>query len=270
MLIPNPDLDFWSFDPKIQFWANLARKIQSYPFCLKIGTHGISRMLILNPDLDFWSFDTKIQFWANLGPKIQSCQFCLKIGAHSISRIQIPNLDLDFWNSDPKTHIWANFGQRSQSCSLFLKIGTHGILTMLNLIPTLVFWISKPKSSFGKIWTERLKAVEVGWKLVHRVSQRFSFLFWYHFSQFPTLNPFLDKFGPENSNLFILTENWYTWYIKDVDSYSNNSFLNCQRWTHFWENFGWKSQSCLLFCLKFGTHAHTHTVPRKCWFLFQY
>ena len=75
MLIPNPDLDFWNFDPKIKFWANLTPNIQCSLFYLKIGTHSISRMLISNP-----GFDTKIHFWENLGPKSQSCPFCLKIG----------------------------------------------------------------------------------------------------------------------------------------------------------------------------------------------
>ena len=70
------------------------------------------------------------------------------------------------------------------------------------------FWISKPKSSFGKIWTEKLKVVQLGWKLIHRVSRRCWFLFQHYLSQFPTLNLFLDKFGPKNSKLFILTENW--------------------------------------------------------------
>ena len=37
---------------------------------------------------------------------------------------------------------------------------------------------------------------------------------------------FLCKFGPKNSKLSILSENWYTWYLKDADSYSNISFLN--------------------------------------------
>ena len=31
MLIPNLDLDFWNFDAKIHFWANLSPKIQSSP-----------------------------------------------------------------------------------------------------------------------------------------------------------------------------------------------------------------------------------------------
>ena len=80
----------WAISP------NLGRKIKSWPFWLKIDTHGILEVLIPNPGLDFWSSDPKTHFWAHLGPKIQSCPFCLKIGAHSISRILIPNPDLDF------------------------------------------------------------------------------------------------------------------------------------------------------------------------------
>ena len=53
LLIPNPDLDFWNFDPKIHFWTNLGPKLQRCPFCLKIGTYGISSMLILIPTLVF-------------------------------------------------------------------------------------------------------------------------------------------------------------------------------------------------------------------------
>ena len=136
---------------------------------------------------------------------------------------------LSFWNSDPKIHFWANLGQKSQSCLFYLKIGTHVIISrLLILVPTLVFWISKPKSIFGQIWTGKLKVVQFGWKFAHRVSRQCWFLFRHYFSQFPTLNPFLDKFGLKNSKFFVLTENWHTWYIEDADSYSNNSFLNCQ------------------------------------------
>ena len=175
-------------------------------------------MQIPKPGLDFWNFDPKIDFWANLGPKISSCPFCMKIGAHSISRMLVLNPDLDFWNFNPKIHFWEYLGRKSQSCPFFLKIGTHG---------TLVFWISKPKSIFGQIWTEKLKVVECGWKLAHRVSWRCWFLFQHYFSQFPTLNPFLDIFGSKNSKLLILTENWHTWYMEDAGSYSDNGFLNC-------------------------------------------
>ena len=102
------------------------------------------------------------------------------------------------------------------------------ISRLLILVPTLVLWISKTKSIFGQIWIEKLKVVQFGWKLAHRVSQRCWFLFRHYFSQFPTVNCFLGKFGPRNSKLFILTENWHTWYMEDADSYSGNSFLKCQ------------------------------------------
>ena len=174
----------WAISP------NLDQKIKSYPFWLKIGTHGIVEVLISNSDLDFWSSYPKINFWANFGPKIQSRLFCRKIGAHSILRMQIRIPHLVFWNSNPKTHFCANFGQKSQSCSFFLKIGMHGILTMLILIPTLVFWIANPKSIFGQIWTEKVKVVCFAWNL---------------------------------ANLHIHTQ-----YLEDVDSYSDISFLKFQ------------------------------------------
>ena len=135
--------------------------------------------------------------------------------------------NISFLNFQPLIHFWANLGQKSQGCLFCLKIGIHVISRLLILVPTLAFWISKPKSIFGQIWTEKLKVVQFGWKLAYRVSRRCWFLFQHYFSQFPTLNPFLNKFGPKNSNLFIVTENWHTWYIEDPDSYSDNSFLNC-------------------------------------------
>ena len=152
----------------------------------------------------------------------------MKIDKHGILEVRIPNPESNFWNSDPKIHFWANLGRKNQSCLFFLKIGTHGILTMLILIPTLAFWISEPKSIFGKIWAKKVKVIKFGLELAHRVSRQCWFLFRHYFFQFPTLNHFLDKFGPKNSKFFILTKNWYTWYIKDADSCSNNSFLNCQ------------------------------------------
>ena len=51
----------WAISP------NLGRKIKSYPFWLKIGTHCILEVLIPNPDYDFWNSDPKSifgQIWA--------------------------------------------------------------------------------------------------------------------------------------------------------------------------------------------------------------
>ena len=54
----------WAISP------NLDQKIQSCPFWLKTGTHGIMEVLIPNPDLNFSNPKPKIKFWANLGWKI--------------------------------------------------------------------------------------------------------------------------------------------------------------------------------------------------------
>ena len=103
-------LRFLKFRRQNLFLGKFGPKIQTCPFCLKIGARSMSRMLIPNPDLDFWSFDPKIHFWANLGPKIQSCSFCLKIGTHGISMMLILIRALVFWISNPNFlfgQIWA-------------------------------------------------------------------------------------------------------------------------------------------------------------------
>ena len=94
-------------------FPNLGQNIQSCPFWVKIGLHGILEVLIPNLDLDFWNSNPKIHFWANLNPKRQSCSFCLKIGTHGTSGILILIPTLVFWNSDPKIHFWANLDQKS-------------------------------------------------------------------------------------------------------------------------------------------------------------
>ena len=77
VLISNADLDFWNFDPKIHFWANLGPEKQNCSFCLKIDTHGISTNGDSYSDISFLNFQRKIHFWTNLGQKSQSCLFCL-------------------------------------------------------------------------------------------------------------------------------------------------------------------------------------------------
>ena len=52
-------LKFW---PKINFWAISVRKSKKSPLCLKIGTHGISRMLVFIPTLVFWISNLKSIF----------------------------------------------------------------------------------------------------------------------------------------------------------------------------------------------------------------
>ena len=145
-------------------------------------------MQIPNANLDFWNFDPKTHFWANFGQESQSGSFFLKIGTHGILAMLILIPALVFWISNPKSIFGQIWAEKSQSSSFCLKIGAQVISRLLILVPTLVFWISKPKSSFGKNWTKKLKVVQVGWKLVHRVSRRCWCLFRHYFSEFPTLN----------------------------------------------------------------------------------
>ena len=89
-------------------WAislNLSRKIESSPFWLKIGSHGILEVLIPNPDLDFWNPNPKMHFWANLGRKSQSCPFSLKMITHGFSRMLLLIPTIIFWSSNRKIHI---------------------------------------------------------------------------------------------------------------------------------------------------------------------
>ena len=108
MLIPNPDLDFWNFNTKINFCANLATKIESCSCCLKNRAPSISRLPIPNPKCGFWNSDSQKNFWAILTSKMEIWPFCLKIAVYTIWRMLIPNPDLDFWNSNHKNNFWAS------------------------------------------------------------------------------------------------------------------------------------------------------------------
>ena len=54
-------------------------------------------------------------------------------------------------------------------------------------------------------------------------------------------NPFLGKFRPKNSKLSVLSKNWYTWYLKDVDSESRLRFLKFWPQNPFLGKFGPKN-----------------------------
>ena len=156
----------------------------------------------------------------------------------------------------PQIHFWANLGPKSQSCLFCLKIGTHDISKILILISTLVFWICEPKPISGQIWANKVKVVQFSWKLAHRVSRRYWFLF--------------RHFELKKSKLFLLPEKWHTrtvyrrcwflfWYyfsqisnlnLGDADSYSEISFLKI----HFLDKFESKNLNSSL-CLEAGTQS---------------
>ena len=77
-------LDFWNSDPKIHFWENLGPKSQRCLFCLKIGTHVISRMLILIPTLVFWISNPSFLFGQIWVKKVKVVHFNWKL-AHLAS-----------------------------------------------------------------------------------------------------------------------------------------------------------------------------------------
>ena len=79
MLILNPDLHFWNFDPKIHFWANLGLKSQRFPFCQKIGTRGISKILILIPTLVSGISNPNFLFGQIWNKKIKVVRFFWKL-----------------------------------------------------------------------------------------------------------------------------------------------------------------------------------------------
>ena len=56
------NISFPNFQSQIYFWSNLGQKSQHCPFCLKIGTQGISTMLIFIPTLVFWLSNPKSSF----------------------------------------------------------------------------------------------------------------------------------------------------------------------------------------------------------------
>ena len=156
----------------------------------------------------FLNFQSYVHFCANLGKKSQYCLFCLKIGTHVISRMLILIQTLVFWISNSKSIFGQIWAKKYQSCSFCLKICAHGILRMLILILTLVFWLSKPKSIFGQIYDEKLKSLVwlENWH-THYLEDADSYCDIVTFSEFPTLNLFLAKFGLNISKLFVLNEN---------------------------------------------------------------
>ena len=77
-------------------------------------------------------------------------------------------------------------------------------------------------------------------KLAHIVSWGCWFLFWHYFTEFPTINLFLGKFGLKKSKLSILLQNWHTWYLADVDSESRLRFLKFLPQHSFLGKFGLK------------------------------
>ena len=138
------DVDFYShisfqnFQLLFNFWTNLGRKSQSCPFCLRIGTHGISRMLILLLTLVFWISNSNSIFGQIWAEKVKVVHFVGKLARKVISRMLIFIPTLILWNSKPKPIFMQISVKKIKVVRFFLKISTQSISRMLILIPVLV------------------------------------------------------------------------------------------------------------------------------------
>ena len=79
------NISFLKFQPQTHFWANLGQKSQSWLFCLKTGTHVLSRLLILVPTLVFWISKPKSIFGQIWTKKLKVIHFGWKLG-YRVSR----------------------------------------------------------------------------------------------------------------------------------------------------------------------------------------
>ena len=112
MPIPNPDLDFWNFDPKILFWANLGLQTQ-------IGTHGILNMLILIPTLVLKISNANFLFGQIWAKKVKVVHFNWKL-THMVSwkcRFRIRTWIFEI--PTPQNSFLGKFGSKKSKLSVF-------------------------------------------------------------------------------------------------------------------------------------------------------
>ena len=114
--------------------------------------------------------------------------------------------------------------------------------------PDVGFWNSDPKIHFWAILGPKIQSclfcLKCGAPSISRMLIPNPDL---KFLKFRAENRFLGKFSPKNSKMFVWSENWYIWYLKYADSYSNISFLNFKSEFPLWANLDQKSQSCTFY-----------------------
>ena len=138
VLNPNPDLVFWSLDPKTYCLENFDRKSQSYHFFLKIGTHGIWRMLILIPTLVFWIFNSKSIFGQIWAKKVKVVYVGWKLAQEYREDADFYSV-IRFLNFLPEIYFWANMDWKSLKLFVLPENWHIEYLEDANLIATIVF-----------------------------------------------------------------------------------------------------------------------------------
>ena len=163
VLNSNPDVVVWNSDSKAHFWGNLGRKIQSYRFCLKIGTDCIKRMLIFIPTLVFWICSPKSIFGQIWAKKVKVVHFSRKL-ALRVSRgcwflfyhyfFEFPTQNLFLGKFAPKKSKLFVLHE-NQHMGYLEDADSYRDISFLNFRP-LNF-----KSIFGQIWAEKSKLLSL-------------------------------------------------------------------------------------------------------------
>ena len=104
----------------------------------------------------------------------------------------------------------GKFGPKNSKLSSLAENSHTECLDNVDSYSDIGFLSFEPKSFFGQIWVKKFKVFYFDWKLAHMVYWGCWFLLRQEFSELPTLNPFLGKFGLKRSKLFVLPENWHT------------------------------------------------------------
>ena len=139
--------------------------------------------------------------------------------------------------------ISLNLGLQIQSCLFWLKTSIHGVLEVLIANPNLDFWNCSLKIHLWANLCQESQSCPFCLKIdIHSISRMQNHVLIFFFSEFSTLNPFLGKFRPKKSKLFVLPENWHTEYLEDVDSYSELVFWSSKPKSMFWANLSRKSR----------------------------
>ena len=76
-----------------------------------------------------------------------------------------------------------------------------------------------------QIQAKKLKNIHFEWKLAHMVYWRCSFRIQTQIFEIPSPKSIFGQIWAKSSKLFVLSENWYSQYVKDADSESKLRFL---------------------------------------------
>ena len=182
-------------------------------------------MLIPNPDLGFWNSYPQNLFLDIFGPKKSNLSFLLQNWNKWYPEDSDSYSNISCLNFHPTLNPFlGKFGPKKSKLSVLPKnwhtlyledTDSYSSISFLNFKPKIHFWANLGKKSFPF-------CLKIG---IHRTSRILIFISIF-VSWVVTKNPFLGKFRSKKLKLSVLPKNWHAWYLEDLDSYSETSFLN--------------------------------------------